>query len=814
MLYASIIIPLAIPKVYTWAIPAHLEKFAQIGVRAEVPFGKNKKYAGIIKFISQEPPKGFQPKFILNILDQEPIVFQTQLAFWEWMSSYYMCTEGEVMYTALPSNFKLSSETTIIRNEATVLLNVELDDEEFLVAEALEMHQELKIHDVQKILQINHVYPVIKRLIEKQVCFIAEELQRKYTPKMETFITLHPNYHQEEKLADLLNHWSRAPKQLELLLGYLHFQKTEGRVIQSALLKKTGASAAQLKALFEKEILVATKTQVDRIEQLPPKITINFELSNTQQAAFNQIQQVFQNKNVCLLHGITGSGKTQIYIQLIKKFIEQNKQVLYLLPEIALTAQIIKRLRAHFGGHIAVYHSKFNANERVEIWNKVKNNQVKVILGARSAVFLPFNQLGLVVIDEEHDPSFKQQEPAPRYHGRDSAIYLAALHNNAKVLLGSATPSIETYYNASNNKYGLVELNERFGAGTLPNIQIIALKGQTSSHKKIPITEPLKAAIAETLNLGKQVILFQNRRGYAPYFICNTCGWIPQCTHCDVTLTYHKIKNKMACHYCGSAYPVVKTCNACGSVNFIRKDFGTEQVEELVQEAFPLAKIARMDYDSIRGKHDHDQLIQLFEAKKIDILIGTQMVVKGLDFENVQLVGILDGDGILSFTDFRVNERGFQLMEQVSGRAGRKDNNGLVMIQIKNPNHPVLQFVQQHNYRHFYAFEIENRRQFFYPPFTRIIQVIFKDKSAEKAAAAAQLFASGLKSNFEKYLNGPTEPIVNKVRNLYLRELFIKLPKQKALLEFCRNALEQQSIILQSHPNFKSVQIIINIDPV
>lgn len=813
-MYAEIIVPLALPKNYTWSIPAHLQAAAQPGIRVEVVLGKNKKYAGLIKRIFAEKPAAFNPKPILNILDNEPLLHPVQLQFWEWMAQYYLCSEGEVMQAAVPTNLKLSSETILIWNEEHDEDFTGLDDEEYVVAEALHLKKELRLYEVQQLLDASHVYPVIKRLIEKQICHVWEELKEKYKEKKETYITLHPTYHNEEALAGLLNNWSKAPKQMELLLAYLHLTKTEGEVTQTELLKKSGATAAQLKALVDKGILRSAKRPVDRIQRLPKDLSIDFSLSAAQQQALDETRQHLDEKNVCLLHGVTSSGKTQIYVQLIEQYIREGKQVLYLLPEIALTAQIIRRLQKHFGGHIAIYHSKFNPNERVEIWNKIKTGDTKVVLGARSALLLPFKNLGLIIADEEHDASYKQQDPAPRYQARDAAIYYAGLFN-AKVLLGSATPSIESYYNAVQGKYGLVKLTERFGNVAMPSIELIDVKQvPRTDQSKVMLSPQLQQAVESSATQKKQVILFQNRRGYAPYLLCGVCGWIPQCQHCDVTLTFHKSKNKLACHYCGTTYPVMYTCAACGSHNFIQKNFGTEKIEETIAETFPHLRVARMDYDSIKGKHDHDNLIKLFEQQRIDILIGTQMVVKGLDFENVNLVGILDADAILNFADFRVNERAYQLMEQVSGRAGRKDGMGKVLIQVSNTQHPVLGFVQQHNYEQLFQFELQNRQQYFYPPFSRVIQILFRHKEDHVAEEAAHILINGLKPRFEQYLSGPAQPVVHRIRNQYIWEILLKLPKNAALIQQCKLEIQQQTAIIQSNKRYRSVTIVPDVDPV
>ncbi len=812
-MFVEVIIPLALPKNYTWAVPEQMQAAIQPGIRVEVVLGKNKRYAGIIKKIVVKP-EAFQPKDILNALDTEPVVYPEQLKLWEWIAQYYMCSEGEVMQAAVPTNLKLSSESILIWNEERGYDFSDLSDSEYVIAEALEMKKELRLSEVQQLLDASNVYPVIKKLIEKGVCHVWEELKEKYKEKTEIFITLHSAYHNEDKLAGLLNNWSKAPKQMELLLAYLHLLKTEGEVTQPMLLKKSNATAAQLKGLFDKNILVPEKRSTDRIRTLPKNIRIDFTLSAAQEKALLEIKENFSAKPVCLLHGVTSSGKTEVYTKLIEEYINQGKQVLYMLPEIALTSQIIRRLQKHFGGYIAISHSKFNPNERVEIWNKVKNGETKVVLGARSSLFLPFKDLGLIIADEEHDASYKQQEPAPRYHARDAAIYYASL-SGANVLLGSATPSIESYYNAEQNKYGLVKLDERYGQVELPQISIIDIKKIRAKEKgKIALTPQLTEAIEASLQQKKQVILFQNRRGYSPYLICNACGWIPQCKHCDVTLTYHKAKNTLTCHYCGTSYPVINTCAACGSHNFTQKNFGTEKIEELVAETFPHAKTARMDYDSIKGKHDHDALIKLFEQQRVDILVGTQMVVKGLDFEHVNLVGIIDADGILNFTDFRVNERAFQLMEQVSGRAGRKDGKGTVLIQVSNLHHPVLQFVKQHNFTGLFHYEIANRKQFDYPPFTRLIQLTFKHKEKHIAEEAANIMMQGLKKDFGDQCNGPAQPVVDRVRNQYLWEILIKLPKDAKRIALCKKEIQQQTIIIQSNKRYRGVAIIPDIDPV
>jgi len=810
-LWIEVILPLAIPKTYTYSVPSNLQKKIKIGCRTEVVFGKNKKYAGIIKSVSGARPS-FETKDIINIIDDEPIVYHQQLDLWKWISDYYMCSEGEVMAAALPTHLKLSSETILIYNDEYGDDFSELDNEEYLVAEALLIKKELRLSEVQMVSDIIHVYPLIKRLIEKKVCYAWEAFNDTYKEKKENYIILNPEYDNDEKLNELLSN-SKAPKQMELLLSFLHFMKTQGEVSQTELLKKSGASASQLKGLTDKNVLLVERRRVDRLKSLPKKSDVQFELNESQKSALGEIDAAFVNKDVCLLHGITSSGKTQLYIKQIEKFIEKGKQVLYLLPEITLTAQIIRRLQVNFGGNIAIYHSKFNNNERVELWNKIKTGQLKIILGARSALFLPFKNLGLIVIDEEHDASFKQQEPAPRYNARDTAVFYASLFK-AKVLMGSATPSIESYYNALKNKYALVRLNERYGGIKLPEIKIIDTRTVAASKKgKVMISPQLKAEMETALSNDRQVILFQNRRGYAPFLICGTCGFIPRCENCDVTLTLHKFSNKLHCHYCGNTYPKLTACPACGSVNWIEKNFGTEKIEEELTDDFPNNRIARMDVDAVKGKNAHDTLIKLFEQHRLDILVGTQMVVKGLDFEKVSLVGILDADGLLSFADFRVNERAFQLMEQVSGRAGRKTEQGLVLIQASKINHPVLLFLQEHDYEKFYENEIAMRRQFFYPPYSRLIRLTLKHKIKDTVQNAAEVLGNLLNKDFE-HLIGPAAPVINRVRSMYLMEILIKLSKDAAHIQIQKKVISNCIDLLKAEKRFRSIVLIPDVDPV
>lgn len=812
--YAEIIIPLALPKNYTWEVPQNLFETVHVGCRVEVNLGKNKKYAGIVKRLHQEKPVSFDAKEIINVLDPEPVIYPYQLAFWEWIGDYYMCSEGEVMSAALPSHFKLSSETVLVFNEEFGDDFSSLENDEYLVAEALLMKHELRLTEVQQILDVTHVYPIVNKLISKKLCFVWESLKQTYATKKESFVILDPQYHNEENLAELLNNWSRSPKQLELLLSYLHLMKTDGEVTKPELLKKSGASDTQLKGLVDKGLLRIEKRVIERIRYLPKDIKIDFTLTPAQQEAYEKTVESLRTKQVCLLHGITSSGKTHVYIKLIEDSIRKGQQVLYMLPEIALTSQIIRRLQKYFGGYIGIYHSKFNHSERVEIWNKVKSGEMKVVLGARSSLFLPYHNLGLIICDEEHDTSYKQQDPAPRYHGRDAAIYMASL-TGAKVLLGSATPSIETYYNGKGDKYGFVELGERYGDVKMPLIEMIDTRTVAKkSGEKIMLSPPLLEAIKESVSKEKQVILFQNRRGYSPYQLCTVCGWIAQCRHCDVSLTYHKFSNKLKCHYCGAIYPPVNICAACGTDKLVQRSFGTERIEEVLETSLVGIKVGRMDFDAVRNKNAHDVLIQQFEQKKLDVLVGTQMVVKGLDFDNVELVGILDADGLLHFADFRVHERAFQLMEQVSGRAGRRVGQGKVLVQTSNPKHPLLAYVQQHNYAGMYAEEIEKRKQFFYPPYSRIIHISFRHKEKDVVYEAAHTFAKTLQTAYGAYLVGPAEPVIGRVRSMYLMELLLKLPRDSTLIARCKEDISKQSVLLHVEKKFKKIIIISDVDAV
>jgi len=812
-LLAEVIIPVALPQNYTWSVPASMRDQVQIGIRVEVNLGARRRYAGIIKRLHTDKPD-FKPKPIIQVLDDHPIVTETQLIFWTWIAQYYLCTEGEVMSAALPTNFKLSSETWLRLLPTYGEDFTALEDAEYLLAEALSIKKQLRISEAQLILQNKQVYSIIHRLVELGIAELVESLQEKYASRLDTFISLHPTYQDETTLADLLNGGLRAPKQLELLLAYLDLKRDNDSITRTTLLKRASSTAAPLQALIEKEILIAEKRSVGRITRPEAFVKLDFTLSSYQETALQSIRSQWNQQDVCLIRGVTGSGKTHLYIQLIADAIQQGRQVLYLLPEIALTSQIIRRLQQHFGGGVGVYHSRFSGNERVEIWNEVRSGKIRVMLGARSALFLPFTDLGLIICDEEHDASYKQQDPAPRYHARDAAIYLAARYQ-AKVLLGSATPSLESFYHAQQGKYGYVELTQRFGAGELPSLQVIDTRAILKEDRtRVSMTPPLMKRMEEVLAQKRQIILFQNRRGYSPYQLCILCGWIPQCEHCDVSLTYHKKSNQLRCHYCGSSYPLVQRCHACGHDQFGQRSFGTERIEEQLQLHFPKARIARMDVDTVKGKQAHDQLIQQFETGEVDILVGTQMVVKGLDFDRVDLVGILDADGLMHFADFRASERAFQLMEQVSGRAGRKQANGQVLVQTSDPEHPILKWVAAHDYIGFYEAELKKRQAFGYPPFSRMIRVLFRYKKQSVVEQAAQAWAKAMGTTWQARMIGPAEPMIARIRDQYRMEVWLKLPRSAKSIAEAKGKIISSIYQFRKEKSLARVDVVIDVDPV
>ncbi len=818
--FADVILPLAVPRLYTYRIPRVLNAEIVPGVRVVVQFGKSKLYSALVRKVHTSPPKEYTAKYLDSVLDQGPIVLEKQFEFWDWMCKYYLCHIGEVMNAALPGGFRLTSETRVVMNPNFSSDYTQLDDREYLIAEALEVRMVLSIDEASDILQVKTVYPIIKSMIDKGVVLLEEELKTRYKPRMISLVELTEVANQEEKLEVLFNELERAPKQQQALMAYVQlsqrYSKAPQPVKKLELQEKAQVSASIVNQLVKKEIFSIREVQEGRLQEYEGDSKSLTQLSEAQHAAYTEIQSGFGKQDVTLLHGVTSSGKTEIYVRLIQEAIEQGKQVLYLLPEIALTTQIISRLQRYFGDRVGVYHSKFNQHERVELWNKMlgkAGESYDVVLGARSAVFLPFQNLGLIIVDEEHETSFKQFEPAPRYHARDAAI-VKGLKHGAKVLLGSATPSVESYFNALNGKYSLVHLDRRYGGVQLPEIFVADIKEATRKKlMKSHFTPDLLKAMGEALENKEQVILFQNRRGFSPYIICETCGWNPECSRCDVGLTYHKYFEKLRCHYCGLESRMPHTCPACGASTLTLKGFGTEKIEEELGIFFPDANVGRMDLDTTRSRNAYQRIIQSFEDRALDILVGTQMVTKGLDFDNVALVGILNADSLLSFPDFRAFERSFQLMAQVSGRAGRKQKRGKVIIQTYNPHHTIIRQVIDNRYKEMYQDQVLERRNFRYPPFYRLVRMTLKHRDREMTREASAVFANELRRYFGTRVLGPEPPLIGRIRNQYLQQVLLKIERNTRLAP-AKNQLEQVlSEFRFENPNFKSVRIVVDVDP-
>jgi primosomal protein N' (replication factor Y) len=809
--YADVILPLALPRPFTYAIPVEWKDFIVPGHRVVVPFKTNKLYTGIVAEVHQRTPS-IKPRLIETVADEEPSVTPLQIQFWKWMAEYYMSHIGDVMSAALPSGLKLNSETKFYFNEYYSGDFTQLNDEEFNIVQALRKKTEMSLADVQDLLQKRNVYQSLQKLFNDGIVLSREELKQKYKPRLETFIKLHERFQHEKELEKLYDELQRAPKQVELLLAYTQLSKNTKYIKKNELLKLSKCESSVLKKLIDKKIFAELKIEISRIGLLHEAAVHDFHMSETQQAAFSSVEDHFKEKQTVLLHGVTGSGKTMVYTKAIQKTIEEGKQALFLLPEIALTAQLINRLRKFFGNQIGIYHSKFNLHERVEIWYKVLKGEYRVLLGARSAIFLPFQNLGLVVVDEEHDPSYKQTELPPRYRARDSAIMLAKLHQ-AKVILGSATPSIESMFNALRGKYGLVEMKQRFGNASLPTLQMVNMKtARKKQEVKGNFSKVLLNEIAEQLKQKKQTILFLNRRGYAEYMQCNTCDYVYMCKHCDVSLTYHKFLHKLICHYCGfQAHPDSK-CKNCGSPTLEITGKGTEQIEEEIQQHFPDARVARLDLDTMKTKNAFAQVISAFENREIDILIGTQMVSKGLDFDGVGLVGIIDADRLIYQPGYRSTERAFQLIVQVSGRAGRKDSSGKVIIQTSHPSHPLFSIVQQLDFTSLYESEIAYRKKFLYPPFTRLIQVTLRAKDVKILEQSSLWLAGQFKKSINAHVLGPAIPFISKIKNYYLRELLIKPTVATGSLSLMKNSIREILIELKNTKEFKQIDFSVDVD--
>ena len=822
--FIDVILPLSVPNLFTYRLPFELNDDIQIGQRAVVPFGRGGKlYSALVKHIHNTPPSEYQAKYVESLLDDRPIVNAKQLKHWEWIGDYYIANPGDVFNAALPGALKLASETKVLLNrdfEGDAIKD--LTNNEYTIYEALEIKNMLSLQEISEILDVKNIHKFVKSLIEKKVIVVEEELKRKFKPKIIQFVRLTEFANVEENLKQIFDNLKRANKQLETLMSFIHLSKRYDKAVEVKkidLQNSTRVTSSIINEMVKKNIFEIYDVAVDRIGKYNNELIGEKTLNEHQVKAYAEIKENFKEKDVVLLHGVTGSGKTEIYIKLIKEALDKGEQVLYLLPEIALTTQLITRLQKVFGDVIGVYHSKFNENERVEVWNKVldfkgeKSSKFQIVMGARSAMFLPFNKLGLIIIDEESETSFKQYNPAPRYNARDASVVLASIHQ-AKVLMGSATPAIETYWNALQKKYGLVELNKRHGGVQMPEVLCADIKEASrkklmKSHFSPLLMESMEAAFKNK----EQVILFQNRRGYAPFLLCEDCGHVPECNNCDVSLTYHKFAKQLKCHYCGTSKQMPTTCTACGSTRVTLKGFGTEQIEEELPLFFPKIKVARMDADTTRTKNAYHRLISDFEDGVIDVLVGTQMVTKGLDFDNVAVVGILNADNMLNFPDFRAFERSYQLMSQVSGRAGRKSKRGKVIVQTYDPYHPIIRQVIEHDFLGMYKDEIIQRKKFKYPPYQRIIYFTLKHRDRDVLNDGANEFTNALRAKFGNRVLGPEFPVISRIKNLYHKNTMLKVEREISTTKTRELVMEVKNQF-EVFSKYKSVRITIDVDPI
>ena len=811
--FIDVILPIPLVKLFTYSINEVESAFLKPGMRVAVPFGKSKLYTAIVYSVHQNEPKTYEAKDIHQILDEHSVVNEYQLQFWRWISDYYLCSLGDVMRASLPSSFLLESETLISKTLVEVVNEADLTDDEFLVLEALEHKSSLKVSEVNVILGKKNVLKPIKGLLERGYVKLQEEIYEQYKPKLVKYVRLADAYSSDKSLQTLLEELSRAKKQREAILGYFALKATSSKPIKAKVLEQHAlVSSAVIKGLVDKNVLEFYYVQTDR-NQYDNETNASKVLNQHQEIALAKVRADFSKDKVCLLHGVTASGKTEIYVKLIEDAFKENKQVLYLLPEIALTTQLIARLKTYFGDKIVVYHSKYSVNERVESWNKVLLNASapQLVIGARSSVLLPFSNLGLIVVDEEHEQSFKQFDPAPRYHARDAAIVLAKLQK-AQIVLGSATPSLESYYNAKSDKYGLVTLTQRHSNVQLPGIELVDLKDKYKRKKmKGHFSDKLLEEIDLAIENEEQVILFQNRRGFSPIVECGTCGEATQCPSCDVSLTYHQYKKQLRCHYCGYQMAMQYACLSCGSNELDTKGFGTEQLEKELNELYPDLKIGRMDLDTTRGKYGYQKIITAFEQHEIDILVGTQMLTKGLDFKNVSLVGVLSADSMLNFPDFRAHERSFQLMSQVAGRAGRFEKKGKVIIQGYNPFHNILQQVSTHDYESMYKEQLDQRFAYKYPPSNKLIKITFKHRDYNKVEQGSDWFAKSLRLSFKNNVLGPEFPAVSRVRNEYIKNVLLKIPNKQSAVQTKKAILKVKNSFM-SVKEFRSIKVILNVD--
>lgn len=813
MKFADVILPIAISKPLTYGIPIELQGLVEIGMRVEVPFGKNKKVSGIVYHLHNEKPEAFQIRPVIKCIDERPILSREMLQFWEWISAYYCCSLGEIMQAALPAFLKLSYENVLAWNMEFESVPEELNDDAYALAEFVFRKKEVKISEIQNLKFYHKIASSIDTLLSYQLIEIKESTESSYKPKIEKFISLDMYDGDDDALRATLDALHKAPKMEKTFLKLLQLKKQLAYTSVKELVKNFSFNTTYIRNLEKKGCIKITEKTVDRIQLNSDNFnTKEVQLSKKQKEVKDAILQHWNEKLVVLLKGVTGSGKTMVYIELIKECIRKNQQVLLLLPEIALTQHIISRLEPYFGEELGVYHSKYSNNERVEIWNKVQSSTYKVIVGARSSIWLPFQNLGLIIVDEEHDSSFKQKDPAPRFQARDSAIRYAAILG-AKVLLGSATPSFDTFYNVKIGKYAYVELNEKFNDVAPSDFEIVNNNNTLSSLSNI-IAYPILMKIEEAIQQNKQVIVFQNRRGYAPVIFCNDCQTVSKCTQCDVSLTYHKRTHRLHCHYCGQTYTVLTNCSTCGSSNLSIKGFGTEKLEEELSRIFSKYKISRLDLDSIKGKNAHYEVINEFEKGFSQILVGTQMVVKGLDFENVGLVVILNADALLYYPDYRVQERAFQLLVQVAGRAGRKHHAGKILIQSSNTQHPIYNYVRNNDYNGLFQEEMFIRKALLYPPFCRLIQIFVRHIQEEKSREGIEILKQKIDSkNLPILINGPSPSLVKKVKNKFIYELLLKCPMNSKELDFIKEKISESIAELKSQRGFSTLQIQVDIDP-
>ena len=821
-LFADVLLPVPITKLFTYRVPFELNEIIDVGFRVIVQFGKKKIITGVVAKLHEKPPEVYQAKYIIDLLDDKPLMNQNQLRLYEWIAAYYMATMGEVLNVGMPSGLKLSSESKIQLNPDFGIHQPgsTFSEKEQLIIHVLERDQVITYGEAAQILQIKSYLKIIKSLIAKEAILIFEEVKEKYTPKKETYIKLSQHWLNVEHLEKLMVALEKKPKQLDVLLAYLNLvpvfnnKELNYKGIAKKEITAQGVSLSSLKTLEKNKVIERFQTIIPRFSLPGRDEHYTIELTEVQQSTKSEILTGLEEKQTVLLHGITGSGKTEIYIELIQDVLEQGEQVLYLLPEIALTTQIVSRLQKIFGDRMGVYHSKYSDNERVEVWKGLISGRFPLIIGVRSSIFLPFDNLGLIIVDEEHEFSYKQFDPAPRYHARDAAQVLARIHS-AKVLMGTATPSFESFYLAQEGKFGYVTLEERFGEAKLPKIVYADLtKERKQKTIKGDFTSILADKIAQSLSRNEQVIVFQNRRGYSPYIACEECSWIPKCDNCAVSLTYHMYFNQLRCHYCGHHERLPVTCPACGSTKLRTMGFGTEKLEEDLTLLFPEARIQRMDLDTTRRKYSYQKIINDFEQGDIDILVGTQMVSKGLDFDNVTLVGIFDVDRMLHFPDFRSTERTYQLSVQVSGRSGRNMKPGEVVVQTANVKQPILHYITRQNFLEFYNHEIEDRHKYKYPPFYRLIRITMKHKDKTTINLASHALTTRIKEQFHKNLVlGPHEPTISKIRNLYLMEIILKIPRETVDLSRLKSMLINTANSLKQEKEYKQVFVVFDVDP-